>query len=258
MNKPESNRTLTRRDMMKCAAVATGATALSGCATASQAGASPSKIKLSRDDVILFQGDSITDAGRNKKSDRANDLGALGRGYANMIASSLLGAYAPLRLQCYNRGISGHKVPDLQARWQVDTVDLKPAVLSILVGVNDIWHKLDGRYDGTVADYERGFSELLSETRAALPKTHLVICDPFVLRCGAVTDKWFPEFDERRAAARRVSDAAGATWVPFQTMFDDAVNDKTPEAYWAGDGVHPTMAGHALMAKTWLNVTGLA
>lgn len=258
MNHTESNPTITRRGLMKSAAAFTGVSALSGCATVQhKAERRVSRETLSRNDVVLLQGDSITDAGRDKKKSRANDFNALGRGYANMIASSLLGAHAPLSLQCFNRGISGHKVPDLQARWQADTVDLKPAVLSILIGVNDIWHKLNGRYDGTVADYEQGFTQLLADTRSALPETRLVICEPFVLRCGAVNDTWFPEFDERRAAAKRVSVAAGATWVPYQTMFDDAVNDATPPNYWAGDGVHPTMAGHALMAKTWLEVTGL-
>jgi lysophospholipase L1-like esterase len=259
MKHTDLNGTITRRDLMKSAAAFTGVSAVSGCATAQQVSERRvSRTSLSQDNVILFQGDSITDAGRDKGITRANDFNGLGRGYANMIGSSLLGTHAGLRLQCFNRGISGHKVPDLQKRWQADTVDLNPAVLSILIGVNDFWHKLNGRYDGTVADYERGFGELLAGTRAALPNTRLVICEPFVLRCGAVNDMWFPEFDERRAAAKRVSIAAGATWVPFQTMFNEAISDATPPRYWAGDGVHPTMAGHALMAKTWLEVTGLA
>jgi lysophospholipase L1-like esterase len=156
------------------------------------------------------------------------------------------------KLQAYNRGISGHKVPDLNKRWQADCIDLKPSILSILVGVNDIWHKLNGNYDGTVNSYETGLHALLQKTRDALPHTKIVVCEPFALRCGAVNDRWFPEFDERRAACKRVSDSMKCTWVPFQTMFDEATNDEVPPSYWAGDGVHPSMAGHALMAKTWL------
>jgi lysophospholipase L1-like esterase len=83
------------------------------------------------------------------------------------------------------------------------------------------------------------------------------VCEPFVLRCGAVKENWFPEFDQRRAAAKRVADSAGATWIPFQTMFDDAVKGGTKPNYWAGDGVHPSLAGHALMAKTWRAITGI-
>ena len=78
----------------------------------------------------------------------------------------------------------------------------------------------------------------------------IVICEPFVLRCGAVNDGWFPEFDQRRAAAKKLAEGMSLTFVPFQSMFDEAAQ-KAPPAYWAGDGVHPTLAGHALMAKTW-------
>ena len=160
-------------------------------------------------------------------------------------------------MNIYNRGISGNKVPDLDARWQADCLDLKPALLSILIGVNDIWHKLNGRYDGTVESYEKGFAALVRRTRDALPRLNVIICEPFVLRCGAVNEKWFPEFDERRAAAARVAKGAGALWVPFQSMFDKAVAAGTKPEYWAADGVHPSVAGHALMAKTWREVAGI-
>lgn len=206
--------------------------------------------------VVLFQGDSITDAGRSRKDTKANSGSALGRGYPFHLGGQLLADHPGADMKVYNRGISGNKVPDLDARWQQDALDLKPDLVSILVGVNDIWHMLGGRYDGTVEDYENGFAALLKRTREALPEVRLVVCEPFVLRCGAVNDGWFPEFDLRRAAAKRVSTAAGATWVPFQSMFD-AVAEISGPAYWAGDGVHPSLAGHALMAKTWRECVGL-
>jgi lysophospholipase L1-like esterase len=257
MSFTEANRECTRRGLIQSAVAVAGASAVASFATRAHGGEAAVEGSLAEGGVVLIQGDSITDAGRDRKSAAANHFGALGRGYAGMITSALLGAHPSKQLQCYNRGISGNKVPDLQARWQADAIDLKPAVLSILIGVNDIWHKLAGKYDGTVADYEQGFAKLLADTREALPKTRLVICEPFVLACGAVKKEWFPEFTERREAAKRVAEAAGTTWVPFQTMFDEVVSDATPPAYWAGDGVHPTMAGHALMARTWLDVTGL-
>ena len=116
--------------------------------------------------------------------------------------------------------------------------------MSILVGVNDIRHTFDGSYNGTTEDYEKGYAALLARTRKAMPYTRIVVCEPFVLRCGAVTDAWFPEFDLRRAAAHRVAQTAGADWVPFQSMFDAALKHAEP-AFWAADGVHPTLAGHA-------------
>ncbi len=208
----------------------------------------PSLIK--ENDVVLFQGDSITDAGRDRgRQGNANDVAAMGRGYAFLAACQILADYGPT-IKVYNRGNSGNKVFQLADRWQADCLDLKPNVLSILIGVNDIWHKLNGQYDGTVEKYEKDYVALLERTKQALPDIKLVICEPFVLRCGAVNDKWFPEFDEYRAAARRVSDRFEATFIPFQTMFDEAIND-APPSHFAGDGVHPSMAGASLMARAW-------
>jgi len=209
--------------------------------------------KLPEGAVVLFQGDSITDAHRDKKkfASRANDARALGDGYPFVIAGQLLREYPTKKLKFFNRGISGNKVPNLQKRWQEDCIDLKPDLLSILVGVNDMWHKMNGRYDGTVEDYRQGFTELLKRTRDELPEVQLVICEPFALRCGAVKDSWFPEFDERRQVAAEVANAAEAVWVPFQKMFETAMAAGTEAKVWAADGVHPTLAGHALMAETW-------
>ena len=208
-------------------------------------------------DVVLFQGDSITDAGRDRKATEPNQHKTLGRGYAWFAAAAMLASRPEDGLQIHNKGISGNKVHQLADRWQRDCLDLAPDVLSILIGVNDIWHKLNGRYDGTVGTYEEGFDALLKRTRAKLPNVTLVVCEPFVLRCGAVNDKWFPEFDHRRQAARRVAEQHKAIWVPFQTMFDDAVAEGTEPKYWAGDGVHPSLAGHALMAATWRKNVGI-
>mgnify|MGYP000918942659 CR=1 FL=1 len=214
--------------------------------------------KLDAGATILFQGDSITDAGRDRNAEgNANHPAMLGRGYPFHLAGQLLADHAPLGLSIYNRGISGNKVPDLAARWQKDCLDLKPAVLSILIGVNDIWHKLNGKYDGTPEIYRDGFADLLRQTKEALPGVTLAICEPFVLRCGAVNDSWFPEFETRRAFAAEVAKGAGAIWVPFQEAFDQAVAAGTEPAYWAADGVHPTQAGHGLMAKVWRGAVGI-
>ncbi len=201
--------------------------------------------------TILFQGDSITDAGRNRSVTAPNEAAGFGQGYPFLIAAYLRAIHAGYDLKFYNRGISGNRVPDLDARWQADCFDLKPDILSILIGVNDIWHKLNGNFAGTVRDYEEGYHNLLDRTRRELPNVKLVICEPFVLRTGAVNEKWFPEFDERRAVAKKQAQTFGATWVAFQDMFDLAVQEAAP-AYWAHDGVHPTMAGHAKMAIAWL------
>lgn len=247
---------LTRRQMLQRTALVAGVAG--AVAAAARHGHAANTPKLSAGDTILLQGDSITDAHRDRDQEaKANNARAMGSGYAMLIGCELLRDHPRAELKIYNRGISGHKVPDLNGRWQEDTIDLQPAVVSILIGVNDIWHKLNGEYDGTVASYEGGFRALLERTQAALPQATLVVCEPFVLRCGAVNDQWFPEFDERRAAAARVAEDAGTLWVPFQTMFDDAVAAGVEPSYWAGDGVHPSMAGHALMGETWRKIVGI-
>lgn len=203
--------------------------------------------------VILFQGDSITDAGRNRqRQDNANDASAMGNGYASIIASYLLATRPNAGLKFYNRGISGNKVFQLAERWETDCVALKPDIISILIGVNDIWHTLNGNYDGTAEIYRRDFRALLERTRRELPQAQLVICEPFVLRCGAVTEDWFPQFNQYRVAARRIALDFQAIFVPFQSTFQVALRSGPPE-YWAADGVHPTMAGSYQMARAWLD-----
>ncbi len=225
-------------------------TILAGAAITLAAAAEPPPAAAAKATVVLFQGDSITDAGRNRDSADPNAAGALGNGYPLLVASAVLAARPASGFQFYNRGISGNKVPDLQQRWTTDTVDLHPDVLSILIGVNDFWHKLDHGYNGTVQDYEQQYTALLDETRKALPRVHLIVLEPFALRTGAVDARWFPEFDQRRAAAARVAAHARATFVPLQSIFNQRART-APPAYWAADGVHPTPAGHAVIAEHW-------
>jgi len=263
-NNTSDNHPVNRRSFLASSGAALGATGLCGLAgvpTLASA-ASPSRhAGIAKRDVILFQGDSITDAGRAKeaaKAAQANHQPAMGNGYAWLAAAALLLDRPADGLKILNRGISGNKVFQLAERWQADCLDLKPDLLSILIGVNDFWHTLNPQsaYHGTVEVYERDYHALIERTRKALPRLKLVIGEPFVLRCGAVNEKWFPEFDRYRAAARRVAGKHCAVFVPFQAMFDDAIRYAPPE-HWAGDGVHPSAAGASLMAHFWLKaVTG--
>ena len=243
-------------DMQITLAAALGLLVLVGCTSTCSETTGTSTSLIEPGDVILFQGDSITDAGRSRETADVPNLHAtMGNGYAWLASSGLLVGHADLDLTVFNRGVSGHKVPDLAGRWDEDTLDLKPDVLSILIGVNDIWHGRHGNYAGTVESYEAGFDALLARTRKGLPGVKLVVCEPFVLKVGAVDDSWFPEFDHYRAAARRVADKHSATWVPFHTMFQEATR-YAPAEHWAGDGVHPSSAGAALMAQAWLRAVG--
>jgi lysophospholipase L1-like esterase len=264
-----SNQT-TRRDFLKAVSVTTigGAALLSGCSSISSKQAVNSKNSIiTKGSTVLFQGDSITDSGRSRgqgeggRGGRGGGMGGmggspLGSGYVNFIAANLMAKLPTYSLNIQNRGISGNTVTDLAARWDADCLELKPNVLSILIGVNDIWHTFQGTYNGTIEKYNTGYRELLNRTIKALPEVKLVICEPYVLRYGTVNDTWFPEFDGYRASAKKIAQDFKAIFVPFQTMFDNAVKDTQP-SYWSADGIHPSSAGAMLMANEWLKAVGV-
>ncbi len=244
-----------RRSFIKKAAVG-GLMALSvpeivSAAFKKEPAAKAAKITLKKDAVILFQGDSITDAGRKRDDAKPNDAGSLGRGYAFIAAAALLEKHADKNLQIYNKGISGNKVYQLAERWDADCLDIKPDVLSILIGVNDFWHTLNGNYNGTVQKYRDDFKALLTRTKDKLPDVKLIIGEPFAVNgVKAVDNKWYPAFDEYRQSAREIAASFGAVLIPYQTVFDKA-QKTAPGVYWTGDGVHPSIAGAALMAAAW-------
>lgn len=229
-----------------------GAAALMGAPFLATAGEMHSE-SMADDLTILFQGDSITDAGRDRGQYYANNLNGMGKGYVYQTAAHLLGENPGKGLRIYNRGISGHKVFQLANRWEDDCLNLKPDVLSILIGVNDFWHMLNGRYDGTAAVYDADFRKLLERTKKALPNVKLIICEPFVVKGGsAVGDqRWQNEFPLYRNSAKQIASDFGAAFVPFQWVFDKAL-EKESAAYWCPDGVHPSIAGAHLMKKAWL------
>jgi lysophospholipase L1-like esterase len=211
------------------------------------------KVSIDHGDVILFQGDSITDSGRgNRNAISPNNTGALGNGYAFMAASQLLLNNPGKDLAIYNKGVSGNKVFQMADRWDADTLAIKPNILSIHIGVNDYWHTLGGGYTGTIETYIADYKKLLDRTKAALPDVKLIICEPFgVLGVKSVTDAWYPTFDLFKKAAREIAAEYNAPFVPYQAAFDKAIT-QAPPTYWTGDGVHPSIAGAALMAHTWL------
>jgi lysophospholipase L1-like esterase len=196
---------------------------------------------------VLFQGDSITDGNRGRTAD-PNHI--LGHGYAFLIAAKY-GALLPERnLIFQNRGISGNTVANLAARWQADTLDLKPDLLSILIGINDTSRRVP------VEEFEKTFDQLLSDTRAALPAVRLVLCEPFTLPVGRYKDgweEWRALVGERQEVVAKLAQKHRATLVRFQKVFDDAIR-RAPADYWIWDGIHPTYSGHQLMADEWARV----
>jgi lysophospholipase L1-like esterase len=210
------------------------------------------KIMIQRNDIILFQGDSITDVGRDRQILEANNRSGLGPGYVHHTAAFLLSDLPDLKLTVYNRGIGGNRITDMAQRWRPDCLDLNPNILSILIGVNDTWHGQDNPQNGVpLEQFDRLYRDILDESLAASSSPKLILGQPFALRCGAVTDNWYPEFTDRQAIVEQIARDYNTVFVPYQQAFETAAADTGPE-YWTTDGVHPTTAGHMLMARTWI------
>ena len=203
---------------------------------------------------ILFQGDSITDALRSREQDVY-----AGSGYPTLVAGKL-GYEQPGKYEFFNRGISGNRIVDLYARIKKDLINLKPDVLSILIGVNDVWHEVEIENGVDAVKFERVYDMLLTEVKEALPDVRIMIMEPFVLHGSATEnieekpERWEYFREEtplRAAAAKRVAEKHGADFIPLQERFDEACK-LAPAEYWLYDGVHPTAMGHELIARAWL------
>jgi lysophospholipase L1-like esterase len=183
--------------------------------------------RIQQNDRILFQGDSITDAFR--KPAEINEAYQLGTGYV-----------------FFNRGVSGNRIANLVERWDADCLALQPTMVSVLIGINDTAHDVGGKPGSSLADYEKHYRTLLTSVPA-----RFVLCEPFALVTGTVTPAWRENLLPRQRLVRQLAAEFGAVFVELQAAFDAAAR-QMPAEYWIYDGIHPTAAGHALIARCWL------
>lgn len=205
--------------------------------------------------IVLFQGDSITDCGRSRQT--ANDCN-LGDGYATIV-SGILGAQSQGAYTFYNRGISGNRIVDVYARIKKDIINLKPDYMSIMIGVNDVWHEYGEQNGVETPKFEKIYDMLIEEIKEALPNIKIMILEPYVLE-GTSTANYeddpnrFEYFEknvaEKREAAKRVAQKHGLTFVPLHDELREV--DKINKGVWSFDGVHPTVLGHGFIASEWL------
>lgn len=199
--------------------------------------------------TILFQGDSITDVGR----DRAN-IGDLGKGYPNLVAGCL-GFENPEKYTFIDKGVSGNRIVDVYARIKDDILNLKPDVMSILIGVNDVWHEYDWNNGIDTKKFDKLYRMLIDEIKAALPEIKIMILEPFCLLGPATEKNWDKGFDadvkSKASVAKKVAEDYGIPFIPLQSKFDEAAKN-TENTYWLFDGVHPTTAGHELIKREWI------
>lgn len=202
--------------------------------------------------IFLFQGDSITDGNRGRNTD-PNHI--MGHGYAFAIASRIGADFPKDGFTFHNRGISGNKVTDLQKRWQTDTLDLKPDVLSMLIGINDTAAVINKPAEAiSLEQFETIYRKLLTESKNQNPVSLFVLGIPFVYPVGKRSENWELWRDDtvkRQAIVRKLAAEFNAVVVDYPALFDKAITE-TPAEYWIWDGIHPTVFAHELMAREWI------
>ncbi len=198
---------------------------------------------------ILFQGDSITDAGRA----RDNDVN-VGLGYPHLVKAAL-GFAEPAKHEFFNRGISGNRVVDVYARIKCDIINLKPDVMSMLIGVNDVWHEFAASPNGVSAEkYFKIYDMLIEEVKAELPNIKILILEPFVLKASSTEGNWdafHSEVLKRAVMAKKIAEKHSLPFIPLQNGFEKLAKT-APADYWLSDGVHPTAMGHEFVKNEWL------
>lgn len=209
---------------------------------------------------IMFMGDSVTDWYRSGDGDNA-----LGSGYPLLVASELAYNY-PAKYEFVNKGISGNRSIDILGRVQGDVVQLKPDYISILVGVNDVWHGVDYNCGITPEKYEIYYNMMIDEIKQGLPDIKIMIMEPFILDGKAVNgdligldgtaakdryERFHAKMDEIANIAKRIALKHDLPFIPLQSLFNEALK-KAPVEYWSSDGVHPTYAGHQIIKNAWI------
>lgn len=202
---------------------------------------------LNNGDLVLFQGDSVTDTGR----DRAK-IESLGNGYAMMAAAWFAATHPDQRVGFINKGVSGDRTRDLKARWEEDCIKLRPTVVSILIGINDCWRRYDRNDPTPVEEFESNYRYLLTRLKAA-GVTKIILAEPFVLPVSEERRRWREDLDPKIAVVRALAREYQTLFLPLDGIFNSMATQRPPE-FWAPDGVHPSPAGHALIAKEWLRM----
>ena len=201
-------------------------------------------MKLRKNDVILFNGDSITDCGRD-----ISDFHSLS-GYVQKIDSCLHEFHAGMNFEVFNRGVSGHRSCDLLTRIEGELKETKATVLSVLIGINDTWRRYDSNSWITTAEqYEKNLSAIFKIAKKYVRE--IVLMEPFLLPTDSAKDIFREDLDPKITVARKTAAEFGADFIPLDGIFAEKWI-KTNPAVFSADGVHPTDAGNAVIAAEWL------
>ena len=200
---------------------------------------------------ILFQGDSITDGNRTRDEGMLNIYP--GSAYPFLVSAEL-GYKYPNQYTFMNRGVAGNRVVDMLTRVRKDVINLKPDFVSILIGANDVWQEFLCQNGFSKESFERIYNVFLTEIKESLPDVKFIILEPFVLKGEGTMENWDEfrqEIEKRAAVSKKLAAKYDADFIPLQKKFDEAFLT-APMGYWLVDGVHPSPAGHKIIADAWL------
>ncbi|MGF7143252.1 lysophospholipase L1-like esterase [Anaerotaenia torta] len=199
--------------------------------------------------VVLFQGDSITDCGRDR-----GDITSLGGGYAGVVASLYRTLFPQAKVSFINKGISGNRVKDLLARYEEDFRSIRPDYLSILIGINDTWRRYDNNDPTSSEEFEDTYRELLTKLRRDLPDCKLIMIEPFLLNSLPDRAAWREDLDPKIHVIRKLAKEFADYYIPMDGIFAKAEVEEYTCKELAEDGVHPSETGHRIIAEEYLKL----
>ena len=209
------------------------------------------KIELKPDSSIVFIGDSITDAGRLEVVYRP-----FGYGYVHFVAYHLLAKYPEYNINIINTGISGNTIRDLDYRWERDCLNHKPDILSVLIGINDVFRQYTGSLNTAVLldEYQLTYKRLLSLVKEKY-NCRLILIEPFMF-CDDKTNPAYKSLQQYIHAVRALAAEFDAVLVPLQELIDKKIKQVTPGKF-SDDMVHPYVWAHAWIAQQWFEAIKL-
>ena len=186
---------------------------------------------------IVFQGDSITDAGRDRRN--YHDMGY---GYPKYAAEQISKLFPDTEIEFINQGIGGNRTCQLFDRLYPDAIEFQPDIISILIGINDIWHRHDEkRIETTDAQVATNYRAILERIRRQT-NAKIVMLSPFLLD-NEKKEAWRPELESILTIVRELADEFADAYVPLNELFAEALKNQPTPQYYSPDGVHPNEAG---------------
>ena len=192
---------------------------------------------------IVFQGDSITDAGRDKRN--YHDVGP---GYPKYAVEDILAAYPDIEFEFINQGISGNRTSQLFDRFYTDALAFEPDIISILIGINDVWHRYGGgKVSTTDEQFALNYRCILERIRKE-SNAKIVMLAPFLLD-KVPYEGMREDIDRILSIVRALADEFADVYIPLDKYFDDALKTQPEPLYYSGDGVHPNENGRMFIGK---------